>query len=210
MPRITQNSLPSHTPKPIHRPRTQRSPSSVPVLKSHPKLPSFPVHQGTHPARPIPAPSKRGGPFRSGHVLHINGDTNFTPLALLNNVGTQLSSDLLGKLSSQETAQADHPAPHHPKSSHPSSHEPLATTARKPTEVEHLSIAPKGKLLTYDMIPQRTSIVSLTDTASVFLSDIHDRSQPFQPPGFGRIVQPLGSGSSLPPVGILKIPQTRP
>ena len=163
-----------------------------------PKLDSSPITQVTNPTKSILKPSKRGSSFRSGNVLHINGNTNFTPLALLDNVGAQLSSDLLGKLSKEEEAQHDCPAQLRPTPRHTAHHAQSDTCARNPTEVEHHSIAPKGKLLTIDTIPQRQSIVSLTDPASVFLLDLHDRSQQFHSNPKGSAVHPSPQGSAGP------------
>ena len=190
-----------------------------------PKLDSSSITQVTNPTKSILKPSKRGSSFRSGNVLHINGNTNFTPLALLDNVGAQLSSDLLGKLSKEEEAQHDCPAQLRPTPRHTAHHAQSDTCARNPTEVEHHSIAPKGKLLTIDTIPQRQSIVSLTDPASVFLLDLHNRSQQFhsnpqgsavhsspqgsagQPPGFGSSSQPPGFGRPPGHGGSSRIPK---
>ena len=154
------------------------NPNTSIIPSSHPSgHPSSRNHQSSHiSSNPQ---HRRGVNFRSGNTLHINGDTSYTPLALLHNAGTQLSSDLLGKLS-QDNGQA------HPSSPDP----PKAASARNPTEVERPRVLSKGKQLTIiNMTPLgRQFIVQLTDTSPSLMQN-HQACH--------SIANPTGSESSL-------------
>jgi len=114
--------------------------------------------------RPTFGPSKQSGSFKASSALHINGNTDFTPFALINNVGEQLSTDLLGKFDAEATPVHQAPKPTTPAT------KPSPVPAINPKEVERCDIPPPGRLLhTSTRFPFRSLFVNLADTASVHL-----------------------------------------